>query len=171
MKSLILGLLLATPLIAQTLPNKPQPTVKIQLTCKLDVKCQEAYGVKANQKFYRQLPVVQPTLDHAYVLSTTTSILLSIGDVENSLYALNKPGTQEANWLFGSHPNRARYYAIILPVDAAAAIISYRYKREDQALKAAGYPSHRIVKWWLPEAMNSVGHTVGILITATSTGR
>jgi hypothetical protein len=156
---------------AQNLPDKPQPTVKIQFTCKLDVKCQENYGVKANQKFYRQLPVVQPTVDHAYVLSTSTTVLLSIADIENSIYTLNKPGTQEVNWLFGSHPGRVRYYAVILPVDAATTLISYRYKREDEALKAAGYPGHKIVKWWLPTTMMSAAHIVGILVTVTSTGR
>ena len=78
---------------------------------------------------------------------------------------------READPLYGSHPGRARYYAIAMPVAGLCAYYSYRYKREDDALAAAGIPGHKYVKWWLPEALNIGAHIFGIVATASFTGK
>jgi hypothetical protein len=124
-----------------------------------------------DQTWYEPLIVPHRTTDRAYWTSTLLSLALTVADVENSRYALAKPGTMEANSIFGHHPGRATYYGITLPIFMVNAIVSYRYKREDDALAYAGIPGHRYSKWWLPNAINTFGHAAGTLVTLASTGR
>lgn len=171
MKRLILFLMLAAPVFGQGLPDKPQPTVKVQLTCKGNVICAERYHVNPAQNFYQELPVPHRTADRAFILDTLLSFGMTAADVENSIYALNKPGTEEANFVFGSHPSRGKYYAIVMPIAGLNAAFSYHYKREDDALKAAGLIGHKYAKWWVPNLINTIGHGIGVAVTASSTGR
>lgn len=158
MKLAIAMLLLAGTLHAQELPFKPKPVVRVELTNGVD-------------KWWQPLPVPHRTADRAYWASTITSLGWTVADVENSVYILKSPKTHEVNFIFGSHPSRGRYYAICLPVFLGSAYLSYRYKREDEALKYAGLPTHKYVRWWLPEALNTGSHVLGVLVTLTSTGR
>ena len=146
------------PVSAQQLPFKPQPTVTVKLTD----------GTRA---WYQPLVVPHRTADRAYWLSTLVSLGMTVADVENSHYALTRAGTMEANPLFGSHPSRPVYYGITLPIFAINAAFSYHYKRQDDALAAAGLPGHRFAKWWLPNLMNTGVHAVGVGVTVGSTGR
>ena len=148
---LVLSLLVASNCFAQS-------TVKVQLT-------------DGTRKWYQELPVAHKTADRVFWLDTALSVGMTVADVENSMYALNKPGTSEANWLFGSRPTRARYYGITMPVTVLSAYLSWRYKREDDALTVAGLPGHKYSKWWLPNLLNTAGHTLGVGVTLASTGR
>lgn len=151
-------LLCSCPLFAQNLPFKPQPTVRVKLT-------------DGTKTWYQPLVVPHRTADRAFWLSTGLSLALTVADVENSHYALNKLGTIEANPVFGQHPGRARYYAICLPIFAVNTYLSYRYKREDDAMAAAGIRGHKYAKWWVPSLANTVVHAVGVTVTLASTGR
>lgn len=140
---------------AQTAPLE---TVRIQLTDRAT-------------KWYAPLPVSQTTADKAWWAWFAASNALTVADAENSLYALRTPGATEANPFFGARPGRARIYAVMLPVTVLCDYMSWRYKREDDALRDAGIPGHKYVKWWLPQALNAGGHAIGILVTLASTGR
>ena len=150
MKLALCVLLLALPARAQT--------VRVKLT-------------DGSRQWYEPLPVRHRTADRKFWLSTGLSGALTVADVKNSLDALNRPGTSEANPIFGRHPSPGRYYAVMVPIFAANAYMSYRYKREDEALADAGIQGHKYVKWWLPSALNSGAHAVGLAVTLAATGR
>lgn len=135
-----------------------RPTVRVKLT-------------NGSQTWYQDLPATKTTANRTYWLSTALSLALTVADVENSHYTLNRPGTSEANPLFGAHPGRARYYGICLPIFAVNAYMSYRYKREDQALADAGLKGHKYVKWFTPNLLNTAFHALGLAVTIGSTGR
>lgn len=122
-------------------------------------------------KWWQPLPVPHRTADHAYWISTAASVLAMVADVENTKYALRDPRLQERDPLLGAHPSRARMYGIMVPITGGMAAFSYYYKRQDDALAASGYPPHRFVKWWLPNALNTVGHVTGVLFTVAETRR
>jgi hypothetical protein len=146
------------PVCAQSVPFQPVPTVRVKLTD----------GIR---QWYEPLPVRHRTADRGWWATTIISAGLTFGDVENSLYALHRPGTVEVDPVFGKHPTRAKYYAIALPGLALAAWFSYHDKREDDALRDAGLPGHRYVKWWLYPLINGGEHLIGISVTTASTGR
>jgi hypothetical protein len=172
MKRFLLLLLAATPVGAQNLPFKPLPTVRVQLTCrKYDLACQQQYGVKSGDKWWEPLAVTHRTADTAFLESTGIAFGATVMDVENSVYALSKPGIYEINPIFGKHPNRGRYYGIMLPATGAFAYYSYKWKRQDDALKAAGLAEHKYMKWWVPNALMTATHVFGTLFTLDATGR
>jgi len=146
------------PVAYADLPGQPQPTVRVHLA-------------DQTHQWWQPLPVTHRTADWRFDALIATSFAVTAGDVENSLAALRKPGVHEVDPLYGSHPGRARYYAIAMPVTAMCAYYSWRYKREDDALRAAGLPPHKWVKWWLPGALNTGAHVFGILFTLSATGR
>lgn len=170
-KLFIIGLLLAAPLGAQDLPSKPSPTVAVRVTCGTDLACQLDNRVGRRDKWWVSLPVPHRTADRSFWLSTSTSLLMTVADNENSLVALRRPGVHEIDPLYGSHPSRARYYAIDIPIAIGAAAFSYHYKRQDDALRAAGMPGHRFVKWWLPNLLNTGSHAAGVIWTVVKTGQ
>jgi hypothetical protein len=155
---LLAGMAVTVGAQAQDFPFKPLPTVRVQLTDRVT-------------KWYEPLPVRRKTADAAWWEWFAASNALTIADTENSVYALKKPGASEANFLFGAHPGRARYYAVMAPITAACDYLSWKYKREDDALKDAGIQGHKFSKWWLVQAVNTGAHAVGILVTLGSTGR
>jgi hypothetical protein len=160
MKYATISLLLAFAVTvrAQELPFKPIPTVRVQLTDHVT-------------KWYEPLRVEQRTADRRWFASVALSGALTVADAENSLYALRLPNVREANPLFGAHPSRLRYYSIMAPLAVACGYMSYKYKREDDALKAAGIPGHKFVKWHLVNDLNIAAHVVGVAVTLASTGR
>jgi hypothetical protein len=142
-----------------TVPKSPYATsVKIHMT-------------DGHTKWWEPYPATHRTIDHSYLESTALSAFLTVADMENAHYALTRPGTHEFNAIFGYRPTRDTYYATSGVVFAAMAYMSYRYKREDDALKAAGLPGHKIVKWWVPNALNSTAHFVGVFATLAATGK
>ena len=154
-----LFLLLAAPLHAQVyVPFKPLPTVRVQLT-------------NGTRKWYEPLPVTRPTTDKPYIISTLISGASVVGDCENTQYALHRPGTHEANPLFGLHPTRLTCYGLSAPAFIGMTYFSWRYHREDHALADAGLPGHKWAKWWVPNVLNTAFHTFGILYTLSSTHR
>jgi hypothetical protein len=162
MKLALIFLLLAgsagAQMPAQSLPFKPLPTVRVKLT-------------DGNRTWYEPLTVPHKTTDGRFLAFLAVSSVLTVADVENSVAALKKPGTSEANGIFGAHPGRGTYYAITLPMLAGTAYLSYRWKREDDALAYAGLPRHKFVKWWLPLAVNTGAHVAGVIATTVGTGR
>jgi hypothetical protein len=152
--ALVLMLLAVAPMHAQV---KPQAGIDVKLT-------------DGTHTWKQALTVPHTTADKSYWISTAISAGLTVLDVENSIYALkSQPGTVEANGIFGNHPSRTRYYSITLPIFAANAYVSWKYKREDDALKAAGIPGHKYVSWKVPNGINSGMHLVGFLVTLLST--
>lgn len=153
---------------AQPLPYQPNaesslkpasgPTVRVKLT-------------DGKTTWYERLAVPEHAIDRQFWMLTGLSLALTIADVENSRFALSRAGTTEANPLFGSHPSRGRYYAVTLPILAANAYMSYRWRKEDAALAYSGLPGHRYAKWYLPSLLNSAAHAVGLAVTLASTGR
>ena len=158
MKLFLVFLLLGAPVYAQDFPFKPLPTVRVRLT-------------DGTRKWYEPLPVRRKTADAHFWERTIASQLLTVGDIENSIYALRKPGVEERSPIYGKHPTRAIYYPISEAVFAWAAWTDYRYTREDSALRDAGLPGHRFIKGWLPQALNAGSHAVGIIFTIASTHR
>jgi hypothetical protein len=150
-KFLVVFLLLASTCAAQS-------TVRVKLT-------------DGTRKWYEPLPVPHHTADSAFWESTVASFGANVVDVENTVYALRRPGAIEANLIFGKHPSRARLYATTTPMSALCGYLSWRYKREDDALKAAGIQGHKYSKWWVPSLLNTSFHVVGIVGTMVSTGR
>ena len=171
MRFAVLFLLAALPATGQMLPFKPETTVNVKLTCgKLDVVCQEQYAVRPGQSWSQPLIVKHRAADGSYLAVAITSGLLTVADVENSIYALqNTRGSSELNPLYGSHPSRGIYYGVGLPVTAAAAWLGWKWKREDEALRDAGLPGHGWAKWWLPETLVTASHAVGIFVTLAET--
>lgn len=157
---------------AQEFPFKPLPTVRVHLTCAGDIQCADNYHVKPMDKWWEPLPVRQPTVDKKWLTATSISGILTAGDVENSIIAIgNCRNSHEVNPIYGSCPSRARYYAISGPLYIFNAYMSYKWKREDDATKAAGMTGHKYMKWWLPDAINGGGHLLGIIITLSATGK
>lgn len=150
---LTLLLILSIPSVAGA-----QSTVKVKLT-------------DGTRQWYEQLPVPHKTADKAFWVSTLLSVGLTVADAENTKYALGRPGATESNPLFGKNPSRARMYGIMLPIAGLTSYYSFRYKREDDALKAAGYGGHKYVKWWLPNLFNTAEHALGVGVTLGFTGR
>ena len=158
LRFILFALLAAAPAWGQELPFKPVPTVRVQLT-------------DGTRKWYEPLPVQRPTTDTHYIISTTVSLVSMVGDCENTEYALKRPGAHEANSLFGPHPGRAMCYGLSAPVAIGMGYFSWRYHREDYALADASLPPHKLIKWWIPNALNTAFHTFGILYTVASTHR
>lgn len=173
----ILGyLLLCGTVMAQTqatLPGKVEPQID---TCPhfpcVKVKMQyDGTDGKYPPKFTAFLPVPHRTADRAYWLSTAGAVLATVADIENSMYALKQPGVQEASPLYGSHPGRARYYAIAMPVTGFMAYMSWRWKREDDAVRAEGWGQHKWMHWHFPNDLMTAAHAAGVAITLSATGR
>jgi len=169
-KFLLALLLFAIPLQAQNLPFKPEPTVKVKLTCGDDLACkQKWYTYPDTQKaFYEELPVPHRTADKAFWLVTAVSQAATLADDFNTEYALKRPGTSEANPILRSTPALFGVTEGLFLVNEA---FTYRAKREDDALKAAGIPGHKYAKWWVIPIFNIAPHAVGVGATIAFTGR
>jgi hypothetical protein len=145
--------LLATNSIAQEKILPLSRTVNVELT-------------DGQRKWWAPLPVTKRTADFAFWESTAESFAATVADGENTMHVLNNhKGNRETNFLYGNHPDRLRYYGIALPLAGACAYYSWKWKREDQALKDSGYPGHRFAKWRVPNAYNTGSHVFGLVFT------
>ena len=84
------------------------------------------------------------------------------------MYAGHKPGVRELNPLYRG---RAMAYGTQIPADLGLAWLAWHYKRQSDALRAAGLPDHKIQKWWLIQAINSGAHAAAIWYTLGATDR
>jgi len=66
--------------------------------------------------------------DRNFFLTALFQVGATIGDIESTQYGLSH-GARELNPLYGSHPSRAKQYAITMPITAAVLGWSYRLKR------------------------------------------
>jgi hypothetical protein len=66
--------------------------------------------------------------DRNFWLTALFQVGATIGDIESTQYGLSH-GARELNPLYGSHPSRAKQYAITMPIAAAVLGWSYRLKR------------------------------------------
>jgi hypothetical protein len=118
------------------------------------------------RKWWAPLPVTKRTVDGKFWVSTAASFAATVADGENTMHVLrNGKGNRETNFIYGSHPDRLRYYGVSLPIASVCAYYSWKWKREDQALKDSGYPPHRFIKWQFPNAYNTGVHMFGIVFT------
>jgi hypothetical protein len=87
-----------------------------------------------------------------FILASLFQIAATIGDVESTQYGLSH-GAREANPLFGSHPSRAKQYAIAMPIAGGIVAWSYRLKR------SAPHSRH----WLIPSIVTGAIHTGAML--------
>jgi hypothetical protein len=157
--SLLVVLLLSAIRVSAGDSIKPIPVQRVQLT-------------QGKKTWWEPLPVRRRTADRKWWTAEIASGAFTVGDVENSIHALgNCSQSHEVNFLYGRCPSRARYYAISGPLFALATYESWKFKREDDALRDASIPGPRFLKWWLPSVLNAAPHILGIAMTLASTGK
>lgn len=118
--------------------------------------------------WYEPLPIPHRTADKAFWAMMGLSQLATVADNMNTQYALRKIGTQETNPLLKS---RAALWGVTEGIWAAEIPWAWHYKRQDDALKAAGLPGHKYAKWWVIPLLNIGSHGLGISVTLASTHR
>lgn len=112
------------------------------------------------------------TIDKAFLLVNGLSLLSTVADVENTHYSLvHDYHVQEANPIFFSRrPSRARMYGVEAVLFVPQTLLSYKWKREDDADRAAGRQLAKY-RWYAIPLINVATHSIGITITLASTGR
>lgn len=112
------------------------------------------------------------TIDKAFILVNGLSLLSTVADVENTHYALvHDPHVQEANpFYFSKHPSRARMYEVNSIFFVPETLLAYKWKREDDADRAAGRQLAKY-RWYAIPLINVATHGIGLTITLASTGR
>ena len=153
----ILGLCLASGVAAQdtVLPFRPKTNVSVQIT-------------DGTKKWNQSLVVPHKTVDKSFVAWSAISQAATLADDFNTIYALQRPGTREANPLLRS---RAALFGVTEGLFVVDEIMAWRYKREDDALKYAGIPGHKYSKWWVVPMLNVGAHGLGVGLTLKFTGR
>jgi len=156
MKYLLLGLLWVTPIAAQSLPDKPIPTVKTDLI-----------DESTNRHVVMSLRVPHSTTDRAWWIWTVTSIGATIADVEITQHlCLSNPQCREGNPIYGgSRPKRITQYAIAGGITSAATWYSWHRKRKDDAERAWGLDVKGVDHWWVIQLVNTLNHGVSSTIT------
>jgi hypothetical protein len=148
--AVLAGVMLAGCLNAQSLPDKPEPhaTVRLELT----------YPSDDYKKHWVTLPVPHRTADAAWIGWNSASLAACGVDLGLALSHLN----QEGNPIVKAAPGLA--VGICAATAAASGYFSWREKREEDAIRAAGIP-HRGFRWWAFDAGVVVPHAVGIAIS------
>lgn len=72
----------------------------------------------------------------------------------------------ELNPIFGKRPNRLTLYGIKLPVDALCIYYAHKFKREDDALAAAGLKEHAF-RWHSLMAISIWAHGTAAAVNFT----
>lgn len=147
---LLLALLLLTaaaPCLADDLPVKPEPTVTVPV-----------YYANSHQIERITLPVPHKTMDDAYVQWNAAMFMVSAADSTLTLGHRNL----EVNPLIRHHPVPMTIAGFGL--DGLALWLDHKWKREDDAMRAAGIPYDKHdVKWWYVPAMVTVIRGVGLV--------
>lgn len=153
--NLILCLLLASTLHAQELPLKPQAVIDVKLTDSIHI-------------WKQSLTVPHRTIDRSFILISVISQAATLADDLNSIHALKRQGTSEANPLL---KGETALIGVTEGIYFVNELFTYRAKREDDALAYAGIPSHRYAKWWVIPICNIAPHVIGVGLTFKFTGR
>jgi hypothetical protein len=125
-----------------------------------------------HNKWYEQLPVKHRTVDNKWLISTIGMGISTVFDVQESLYIMHKyPNGYEINPIYGKHPNAIRYYSIQAPMTVFISYLSWKWKREDEALECYGYHGHKIMKWHLLNDIVTGIHIVDIGFMTSEGGR
>ncbi len=150
------ALLVSVTVNAQDLPDKPQPnfgTVQVDVT----------FPTSARPKVVERLtlPVPHKTEDRAWWTWQASSVLVTGADLGFALTHLQ----QESNPLIRKHPAVAAGVAAATTV--AVIYVSRRWKRQDDAIRSS-YGGEKGVKWWVPNALETAFHGVGLALSVAS---
>jgi hypothetical protein len=158
-KALILALLMSGSACAQSLPDKPTPHVTVTLR-----------DDATRRIFKQQIAIPHRTADRSWWLAMAGSTLLTVADVENTVYCLHSGVCVEDNPLYGRDPSRLRLWSLSGPTLAATGYLSWREKRAEDAEKAFGVKLSRVRWYWLP-IVNGASHLFGVAYTLRNTGK
>ena len=176
---IILALAAILFILIFTTPGHSQDVAPSQFCQIENVRCTSApFGTikthmrnkETGAQWIQYLPVPHKTADRAFWLWTIADVASTVADGENTFYALRKAGVRESNPLLGSHPTRARYYPLELGLCAFQTYLAYRWKRADDAERAAGFKQARL-PWWAPQLAITASHGAGVAFTLAFTGR
>ncbi len=120
-----------------------------------------------------QIPVrsTQHAADKAWWLLNGASIGMTVADIENTQFCLRSKHCQEGNPIyFSRHPSRLRMYGINAILLIPETYYSYKWKREDDADRAAGRELAKY-RWYVIPVINVISHGAGLTITLMATGR
>jgi hypothetical protein len=111
------------------------------------------------------------TADKAWWLVTAASVGATVADIENTQFCMKDFHCQEGNPIyFSRRPSRLRMYSINAGIMAPMLYYSYKWKREDDADRAAGRQLAKY-RWYAIPVINIAAHGFGLTITLSSTGR
>jgi hypothetical protein len=152
--------LLAAPAMAQTLPDKPQPTVHVKLI--------NRFGKPETLR----LPVEHRTVDRSFIVASVISQGLTFADVANTRYCLRLQACNEKNPVFGgAHPNAGVQWGISELAYGFTTYMARRQKRQNDAERAFGARITASNHWYIWPAMNTAVHTFGLVFTLAETHR
>jgi hypothetical protein len=141
---------------AQDLPDKPQPNFGM---VRVDVTYSNSEHPKAVERLTLKVP--HKTEDRAWWTWQASSLLITGGDLGFALSHLR----QEANPLIRKHP--AAMTGVVAATSVAVIYVSRKWKRQDDALRAAA-GGERGIKWWVPNAVETAFHGAGLVLSLTS---
>jgi hypothetical protein len=154
------------PLADVQAPTRLTLPVKVQLPLKV-VPTIRVHLSDGKRTWWEPLPVTHRTIDRNYLLSSAAVDASMIADVQYSLYFIHR-GAHEINPIFGKHPNALRYYEIQAPIDILVHYMTWKYKREDDALRSSGYPGHKYAKWHLIDDLITGVHVFDVVVMSVS---
>jgi hypothetical protein len=105
----------------------------------------------------REQKVADKTVDKKFVLLFGMTAVLTVTDIELTQHCLRAKTCQEANFLYGSNPTRARMYGINVPLLSTQMMFSAWLKRR--------HPERN--QWMIAPIVGSIAHGVGSISGAT----
>ena len=137
---------------AEEVPSGPQPQVAV-LTAAVPPLVQPIVVVPKNQKPQR------PISAKKFWALTAFSAAMTVADIELTQNCLaTVRGCYETDPLYGTHPTRARMYAINVPINAAVAYVSYK----------AMTGKRRSRLWMWPQLALTATHFGGVVTNITT---
>lgn len=154
MKIIVTALLaaLALPLAAQQpqnpLPDSPSHIAELQRPAAVP-----AIVASTPQRIRPSVTQENPSPHRrAFTLLSAVAVASTVADIEFTAHCLaTNPRCREANPLYGSHPSRARMYAIAMPMTAAQIWFSNHLRKK--------HPERKL--WMLPTLSVTVVHSLG----------
>ena len=139
----------ATKSHAQSLPDKPQATVTVPVYYKNNPHSVELLTI----------PVPHRTVDDAYIQWNSGMFMVSAAD---SALALSHP-RYEVNPLMRHHPVPTTIAGF--GIDVGVALLDHKWKRQDDAMRAAGIPMdpHGDHRWWALPALVTAIRGAGLI--------
>ncbi len=153
MKIVVAAMLVAAmPLLAQQAPNSlpDSPSYSAAL-----VRPQGLPAIVASTPQRIRPSVTLETRSpnkRAFTLLSAVAVASTVADLEFTAHCLaSNPRCREANPLYGSHPSRARMYAIAMPMTAAQIWFSNHLRKK--------HPERKL--WMIPTLTVTAVHSVG----------